>query len=76
VTQTPVIPALLTDFQGRPAMDIAVDGRISEFVIVDSNGTPVADRTYPVYNIVLAVSATWFAAQATWQVTGLTLDVL
>jgi hypothetical protein len=76
VTQTPVVATLLTDFQGRPAMEIAVDGQIAEFTVVDGSGTPVPDRTYPVYNIILAVNATWFPAQTAWQVTGLSLDVV
>lgn len=75
VTQTPVSPSLHTDFMGRPEMEIAVDGQISEFVVRDSSGVPVPERTYPVYQIILGVVATWFPAQTSWQVASLSLDV-
>ena len=75
VTQTPVIPSLLMDPQGRPGMEIAVDGHGSPLTVLDSSGTPVPERTYPGYEIIISVTATWFEAQTTWQVTSFGLDV-
>lgn len=75
VTQSPVTATLLTDFQGRPAMEVAVAGQGSPLTVLDGNGTPVPDRTYPAYDIVIVVSATWSSSQTSWQVTSLSLDV-
>ncbi len=57
-------------------MEIAVDGRISEFTVLDGSGAPVPGRTYPMYDITLVVVATWLPTQTSWQVTSLSLDVL
>ena len=75
VTQTPVVPTLLSDPQGRPAIEIAVDGQGSPLTVLDGSGSPVPERTYPGYIIIIFVTATWFAEQMTWQVTSFGLDV-
>ena len=66
---------LRPDVQGGLGAIVTSGGSAAPLSVLDASGAPVPDRSYPSYDLSVAVSIAWFAGELTWQVASLSLVV-
>ncbi|MDQ4037045.1 MAG: hypothetical protein M3313_01505, partial [Actinomycetota bacterium] len=74
IAQDTLSVQLRSDVQGGPGARINSGGTGSALTVLDA-GSPVAERSYPTYDLSFSVSVAWFPAQLSWHVASLSLVV-